>query len=80
MSFLAIIVLAAASPEAGQAAARTQPAEDPVVCRNQNRTNSRFSKKVCKRKSETDAQEQASQREAGELINRPAINPDSGGG
>jgi hypothetical protein len=79
MSILAIL-LAVAAPEAAVAATPEPSTKDVMVCRDQSRSNSRFTKKVCKRKSVSDAEEATTQREAGELINRPAINPSSGGG
>lgn len=65
--------------------ATTQPpakAEDanPVVCKQQSRTNTRFTRKVCVRKSDVDARSEADRRAAEELINRPSINPASNGG
>lgn len=63
------------------AAPQTKEAEaDPVVCKQEARTNTRFTKKVCMRKSEADARTEADRRAADEMINRPAINPATNGG
>lgn len=53
---------------------------DPVVCKQQSRTNTRFTRKVCVCKSDADARSEADRRAPDELINRPAINPASNGG
>ncbi|MET0589065.1 MAG: hypothetical protein ABWZ75_11150 [Novosphingobium sp.] len=76
--FLFVLALAA---DAASAQPQTKAEEaDPIVCKQQARTNTRFAKKVCMRKSEADARAKADQRAADEMINRPSINPASGGG
>ena len=76
--FLFVLALAADAATV-QPQAKAEEA-DPVVCKQQARTNTRFPKKVCMRKSEVEARSQADQRAADEMINRPAVNPASGGG
>lgn len=76
--FLFVLALAA---DAASAQPQTKAEEaDPIVCKQQARTNTRFSKKVCMRKSEELAREKADKQTTDEMINRPSINPASGGG
>jgi hypothetical protein len=90
--FLLTLLLAAATPDsnAAQATPETSPANavvateadaaaDPVVCKTERRPNSRFGNRVCRRQSELDARARADRESAGEMINRPALNPPSNG-
>ncbi len=75
MFALALMLLADAPVVA---AVPAKPA-DTMVCKAAPRTNTRFAKKVCTRKSDLDAQSIADQRAAAEQISQPAINPASNG-
>jgi hypothetical protein len=57
----------------------TATAADPVICKVEQRTNSRFGSRVCQRKSERNARAQADRDAASEMIDRPAVNPPSNG-
>lgn len=75
-----LFVLALAADTATAQPPATVEDADPMVCKLQSRTNTRFKRKVCVRRSEVDARSEADRRAAEELINRPAINPASNGG
>lgn len=75
MHFVALLILAAAPANTG-----SKPPKPALVCKAEPVTGTRFTKRVCRPKSQADDEAAASQRAADDMLNRPAINPASNGG
>jgi hypothetical protein len=75
MTFSALLSIAfvSSSPAAAEAA---MPAKaDPLVCRREAPTGTRFAKRICLRQSEIDAREKLDQAEMKERVDRAQMNP-----
>lgn len=75
MPLVALLILAAAPAANGG-----EPPKPDLVCKAEPVTGTRFTKRVCRPKSQADDEGAASQRAAEDILNRPSINPPSNGG
>lgn len=77
---LALALLLQAAPAVALAdapadGAKETQADDPVICRREAPTGTRFAKKICVRKSTLEAREKQDQADMKEQMDRPQINP-----
>lgn len=79
MSFMLALLIAVAapagsSPDTGAADQAEAKAKDPMICKEQAQTNSRFRKKICHKKSEWAAIAEENKRNYAEQRDRPVID------
>jgi hypothetical protein len=79
-SVAVIMMTLAARAVAAEPATPPTPIKDPVVCRSDQTTGTRFAKRVCMKKSEWDGQSEAARANAHDTIDARLINPKLGNG
>lgn len=77
---LALALLLPATPlfalaDAPADGAKETQVEDPMICRREAPTGTRFAKRICVRKSTMEAREKQDQADMKEQMDRPQINP-----
>lgn len=67
---------ASAAPNEAVASAATPPADDPLVCRNERKTGSRMTNRVCRPRSYLIAERKAAESEAERALNARPVAQD----
>ena len=77
IAFLAAIAAVAAPMPVDTSTAQVEPptAPDKQVCKTQPRTGTRFQSKICKTRSQWEAEAEQARRDVADHVNAPRPNP-----